>query len=512
MSRTPRHLVLAATALLAGGVVGSAGTVRAQSQATTALPIAVDASPAGLDPHVVTAFASAQIVNGTIYEGLTAVGPDLAVGPSLAQSWTISSDGLSYRFTLRPGVVFHDGSGLTAEDAAASLRRVMAKETGSPLASRLASVESVGAPDPQTLVVSLKAPSAPLLAGLAGIAVVPKAFETDRDALQRTPVGTGPFRFSEWRPNGHVLLARNERYWQTGLPKLGGLRFDIVPEAATRQVGLSNGQYAMLPGLDAATALQIKGKSGLALAQTLDLAYTLVGMNAGKPPFDDARVREALNTALNREEIVEAALFGAGVPGGPLSPALKAWALPVQDFPCYRPDPARAQTLLKEAGLTLPVSVTMNVLPRQDVKDIAQVMQEQLGKAGFKVELKVQELGQFIQDWRNGNFTLFASVNGGGPDPDEYFFRTFRTGGSTNVFKYANPELDRLLDEGRATSDVAARKAAYDAAQRILACSGPAAHIAYGTLFTASRAGLQGYAISPLRLLTSLREATYAGR
>ena len=101
------------------------------------------------------------------------------------------------------------------------------------------------------------------------------------------------------------------------------------------------------------------------LAETLELAYTLVGMNVSKPPFDNPKVREAVNYAVNRQEIVEAALFGAGVPGGPLSPALKAWALDVKQFPCYKPDPAKAQALLKEAGVATPVAVTMKVLPRR---------------------------------------------------------------------------------------------------------------------------------------------------
>ena len=113
--------------------------------------------------------------------------------------------------------------------------------------------------------------------------------------------------------------------------------------------------------------------------------------------------------------------------------------------------------------MTTPVAVTMNVLPRQDIKDIAQVVQEQLNKAGFKVELKNQELGQFIQDWRNSNFDLFASTNAGSPDPDEYFYRTFRTGGSTNVFKYLGPgDRQRCSTGARAMQDQAARKTAYD--------------------------------------------------
>jgi peptide/nickel transport system substrate-binding protein len=333
--------------------------------------------------------------------------------------------------------------------------------------------------------------------------------EANKDALQKAPVGTGPFKFQEWQPNGFILLTKNEAYWDKGMPKLAGLKFNIVPESATRQVGLSNGQYALLPNIDAATALQLKGKPNVKLSETMDLAYTLIGMNVSKPPFDNPKVREAVNYAINRQEIVDAALFGAGVPGGPLSPALKSWALDVNQFACYKPDPAKAQALLKEAGAATPVAVTMKVLPRQDIKDIAQVVQEQLNKAGFKVELINQEQGQFIQDWRNSNFDLFASLNAGQPDPDDYFYRTFRTGGSTNVFKYSDAEIDGLLDQARTQQDQAARKTAYDKVQQKLACSGPAAHLTYGTLFSAMNGKLQGFDTMPNRSLLNLRNASY---
>jgi peptide/nickel transport system substrate-binding protein len=483
------------------GALFAAAPVSAQT-----LELAVDQSPAGLDPHIVTAFSSVMVVNGTIYEGLTAIDKELKIVPGLAESWTVSPDGKTYTFKLRPGVVFHDGSPMEAKDVAATIRRVQGKEIASPLASRLASVETATAVDPRTLELKLKEPAAPLLASLATIAIVPRAMETNKDALQKQPVGTGPFRFQEWQPNGFILLARHDKYWQSGAPQIAGVKFNIVPESATRQVGLASGQYAMLPNIDAVTALQLKGRPGVVLSDTLELAYSLVGMNTAKVPFDNPKVREALNTAINRQEIVEAALFGAGQPGGPLSPSLRTWALDVKEFPCYRHDPARAQMLLKDAGVPLPVAVTMNVLPRQDIKDIAQVVQAQLNKAGFKVELKNQELGQFIQDWRNGHFDLFASTNAGSVDPDDYFYRTFRTGGSTNVFKFADPELDKLLDAARASQDTGARKTAYDEVQRRLACAGPIAHLAYATLFTAARANVKGYEIIANRSLSTLRD------
>ena len=491
-------------------MVASALALPALSVSAQVLEVGIDQSPVGLDPHIVTAFASFMVVNGTIYEGLTAVDKDLRVGPGLAESWTVSPDGKSYTFKIRRGVTFHNGAAMDAADVAASLKRVLGKDIASPMASRLAAVDTIAAPDGATVTLALKEPSAPLLTSLATIAIVPRGFETDKDSLQKQPVGTGPFKFKEWQPNNFIALDKHAGYWRQGAPKLDGVKFNIVPESATRQVGVTSGQYAMLPNIDAATALQLKGKPNVQLQETLELAYTLIGMNTSKPPFNDARVRQALNHALNRAEIVQAALFGAGVPGGPLSPALKDWAADVKEFPCYAHSPAKAMELLKAAGHNAPVAISLTVLPRQDVKDIAQVVQQQLNKAGFKVELKNPELGQFIQDWRNSNFDLFASTNAGSPDPDDYFFRTFRTGGSTNVFKYSNAEIDGLLDRARATVDQAARKTAYTQVQRTLACEGPIAHLAYGQLFTALRGNVQGFEIIANRSLSSLAGVSIA--
>jgi peptide/nickel transport system substrate-binding protein len=501
-----RHLFRAA--LMASALIAPAALPL--SAAAQILEIGYDQSPVGLDPHLATAFSTFSIVNGTIYEGLTAIDKNLRVIPALAESWTATPDGKSFTFKIRSGVTFHDGSKMDSADIVASIRRVLAKEIASPLASRLAAIDTVSAPDSSTVEMKLKEPSPPLLSSLATIAIVPKSFEANKDGLQRQPVGTGPFKFEEWQPNGFVRLGKHAGYWSAGLPKLDGLKFNIVPESATRQVGVAGGTYAMLPNIDAATALQLKGKPNVALQETLELAYTLIGMNTSKPPFDNPKVREALNYAINRGEIVQAALFGAGVPGGPLSPALTEWATDVKQFPCYAYDPAKAQALLKEAGVATPIAVTMNVLPRQDIRDIAQVVQAQLNKAGFKVELKNQEIGQFVQDWRNSNFDLFASTNAGSPDPDDYFFRTFRTGGSTNVFKYANAALDGLLDSARATLDVAARKKAYAEAQAILACSGPVAHLTYGQLFTAVRGNVQGFDMLANRSLVGLKNVSVA--
>lgn len=476
---------LLATSMLAGIAGAHAAT----------LEVAMDSSPAGLDPHLITAFNSVTIVQGTIYEGLTAIDKDLNVVPGLAESWTVSDDGKTYTFKLRSGVTFHDGSAMDAEDVAASIRRVQSPDIASPLASRVSPITKITVVDPQTIELGLDAPFAPILSSLSYISIVPAELEKDKDSLQQKPDGTGPFKFAEWQPNGYISLVKFDGYRNADEPKLDGVKFNIVPEAATRQVGITSGQYDLLPGIDPATALQLQGQPGVTVQDTRDISYTLVGMNTSKPPFDNAKVREAFNYLLNRDEIIQGALFGQGVPAGPLSPALTNWALPTSEYPCYTTDVDKAKALLEESGVTLPIKVKMNVLPRQDTKDIAQIVQQEEAAGGIEIELVNQEIGQFVQDWKNSNFDLFVSANGGSPDPDEYFYRTFRTDGSTNVFKYSNPELDALLDKGRTETDQAARKQTYDQVQKILACDGPVAHIAYGNLFTAVSDKVEGFTI-----------------
>ena len=469
------------------------------------LDIAVDSSPAGLDPHLVTAFSSVIVIGDTIYEGLTTIAEDLSVQPGLATGWDISDDGLSYTFSLASGVTFHDGSAMTAEDVAASLRRVQNEEMASPLASRISPITGINVIDDATVELSLDAPFAPILTSLAGIAIVPAEMETDKESLQMTPVGTGPFMFEEWVPNSYIQLAAFSDFRDSSMPKIDAVKYNIVPEAATRQVGLVSGQYDLLPGVDPATALQLQSASGIMMHETRDLSYTLIGINTTRAPFDNPVVRRALNMAVNRDEIIAAALYGNGVPAGPLSPALQNWAMDPNGFDCYAGTAADAAALLAEAGVETPIEAELLVLPRQDAKDISQVVQQQAKAAGFEITLVNKEIGAFVQDWRNSDFDLFASANGGNPDPDGYFYRTFYGGGSTNVFKYDDSEINGWLDEGRTSTDMAARKAAYDSAQAKLACEGPIVHVAYGALSTAVSDSVSGFVINPNRRLSSLK-------
>ncbi len=477
-----------------GSALGQPGT----------LEIAIDQSPVGLDPHVATAFSTFAVI-GQIYDGLVELNAELELEPALAASWEVSDDALTYTFTLREGVTFHNGRALTSDDVVYSYERIMAEETGSPFASRFSQVASVSAPDARTVVFTLNVPYAPFLSNLTNLSVIPKEAASD---LQQNAVGTGPFRFAEWVPDTYVLLEANPDYYREGEPGVAELRFNIVPEASTRAAGLRSGEYQFLPDVDPATAETLRTVPNVTLLETQDLAYTLLGLNVSEPPFDDPRVREALNLAIDRDEIVQAVYFGNAVAGGPLSPGLSDWALETSEFGCYTSDPEAAQALLAEAGQEGLEFEILTFGTIQVVSDLAQVLQAQLKRAGITTTLDVAEFGTFVQRWQNSDFEAFVSLNGGSTDPDGYFYRTFYTGGSTNVFKYSDPEVDGLLDEGQTESDDAARFDIYADVQRDLACTGPAAHVAYGTLFTAVGEGVAGFEQLPTRSLRYLRNVT----
>ena len=494
-SRRPGRLGFALAGLLWAGLA-----------AAQVLEITMDGSPAGLDAHVVPAFNSV-LITGTIYEGLTAIDKDLKVVPSLATAWTVSKDGLSYRFKLKPNVKFHNGKVMGAADVVASLKRVQDSKTASPYASRLSMVKDI-VDDKGDVLITLNTASLPLVGQLATLAIMPAEAIAKPAELQKTPVGTGPFKFDKWVTDAYVSLVKNSDYHMAGLPKMAGLKFNIVPEASTRQAGLASGTYQFFPSVDAITINSLARTPGIVTTKVPDLSYTLVGMNVSKPPFDNPKVREALNYALNRHEIVRGVYLGRASIAAPLPAVLTDWAIPYSEIPCYQSSPDKARALLKEAGVATPLAITVNVLPNPVTKDTAEIVQAQLEKGGFKVTLNVQEIGKFVADWRASNFTAFVSINGGGIDPDDYFYRTFYSNSSTNVFKYTNPEIDKLLDAGRAATNKVERKKIYDTVQKTLSCQGPIAFLANGDLFTAMRSNVHDFTPLSTRSLTYLRQTT----
>lgn len=493
------------TAALTLTLLTSAHSAAQTVQRGGTLQLAVDQSPVGLDPHVATAF-STFVVTGQVYEGLLDIDASLKVRPLLASRYTKSADGLRYVFTLRPGVRFHNGDPLSAQDVVFSMDRVKDPKTASPLASRLSSVSDIKATGPLEITFVLSKPFAPFLSEVATISIVSKKYVEGGGNLQRSAVGTGPFAFKQWVPDTFLELSKNTAYWVKAQPYLDSLKFNIVPDASTRQIGLQSGTYQFLPNIDASVAATLKTAPGVQLLKSQDLAYSLMGVNVSRKPFNDPRVREALNYAINRPELVQGVYFGDAVPAGPLPPALRTYATPVSNFPCYATNAAKARDLLKQAGY--PNGVDFSILTFSTIKtvaDSAQVLQAQLAKAGFRARVDVQEFGSFVQNWRNSNFDAFVSLNGGSVDPDGHLYRGLISGGSTNVFKFADSAVDKLLEEGRNATSTGSRVRTYAQLQKSLACRGPMQFLAYGTLFSAARSNVKGFTPNPTRSLSTLK-------
>jgi peptide/nickel transport system substrate-binding protein len=468
-----------------------------------------------LDPHVATAFSSFQVMD-LIYESLLRLNPrTLQVEPNLAQSWTVSSDGLIYTFTLRRDAVFSDGSTVDASDVKYTIDRILNPDTKSPQASFLAPVREVAVVNPFVVRVTLRQPTASFLSLLTipSRGIIPVNFEDKVGDPRVRALGSGPFALAEFGP-GSVRLTRNDRYWRkdasgTRLPYADGVVYRVIPDAATLRAAVRAGEVDLIIGfgVDITAARALQGAAGLRIMSTPDLTYSLVGINASRPPFNDVRVRQALSLGVDREQLVQVVYGGRGTVGGPIPPTLEEWKpIPGARLPNYRRDVNRAKQLLQQAGQST-VAVKMMPIPTvPDAVQLAQVLKEQLAPAGFNVELEQVDFATFLARWRGSNFDTFVSLNGGSIDPDIHLSRHIYSTGSTNVFKFTSRDIDQLLDQARVTTDQARRVEMYGRVQRLIAEQVPFLFIAYADLFAVSRSQVQGFVLSSTRTMTPLAE------
>jgi peptide/nickel transport system substrate-binding protein len=281
------------------------------------LKVGLQADPTALDPQKQSLTAIWHVIE-QIYDGLTRITkPDLSVEPALAEKWEISDDGITYTFHLRPNVVFHDGTPLKASDVKFTFERLVAPETASTSAADLASMEKVEAPDDQTVVMTLKAPDASLLATLAGgsCKVYSEAFvKANNNDVSQVAMGTGAFKFVEYVPNTRVVLEKNPNYWEEGLPYLDGIEMTIAADDTARTAAVVSGtvdfiEYAPLRDVDT-----LQKDSSLALTGDSNTNIRFIGLNLSKEPFDTLEVRQAIAAVVDRNAMLGPTVFGHGTP------------------------------------------------------------------------------------------------------------------------------------------------------------------------------------------------------
>ncbi|MDE3200757.1 MAG: ABC transporter substrate-binding protein [Acidobacteriota bacterium] len=472
-----RRSVLALAALLL--LAGCNGTKRDPNT----LVVLIDTSPANLDPRIGTDGQSEHI-DELMFDGLVDHDAHFNFQPALATSWE-QSNPLTYIFHLRAGVHFQNGQPLTARDVVWSVESMRDGTVISPKSATYASVASVEARDPLTVIFHLKRPDNFLVRNLAtgAIGIVPYGSGKE---FWRHPIGTGPFTFVSQKIDQDVVLARNPTGWRTE-PKIERLRFAVVPDAITESLELEKGSADLAINTLPMDALPVLARQpNLVVKDAPGTPVQYLNFNLRDPILSHLLVRRAIAFAINRKEIIDTLLGGHAHTAESLLPEGHwAWTGNVDR---YKYDPTIANRLLDEAGYpTGPDGVrfhlTMKTSTNEDTRLLAAVLQQQLGRVGIALDLRSFEFATFYSDVTRGAFQLYSMRwIGGNEQPDilDYVFSTARfSPKGANRSHYSNPEVDALLADADANPDQAKRSADYVRVQQILQKDLPALNLWY---------------------------------
>jgi len=511
-----RRLFRAALAAMTLAIAGPAMPSLAQTPPNV-LIVGQIAEPQSLDPHTVTATNDFRILVN-IYDGLVRYKDGtLEVEPALAESWTISDDGKTYRFKLRQGIKFHDGSDFNAEAVKFNFDRMLKEDhpfynTGPfPLSFNFSSIEAVNAIDPATVEFKLKEPFAPFLSNLAyptGLIVSPEAVKKYGKEFGRHPSGTGPFKFAEWQSGQRVVVERNPDYWD-GAPTLEAIVFRPITDPNTRVAEMMAGGLDVMVEVPADNLATFKQDGNFAVAEQAGPHVWFTILNAKTGPFADKKVRQAANYAVNKPALVDNVLQGsATVAAGPIPPAFNWVEDKTEPYPY---DPEKAKTLLAEAGVTNPeitFYVTEGGSGMLDPITMGAAIQADLQAVGFKVKIETYEWNTFLGRVNTGldGKADMAEMAWMTNDPDTVPYLTLRTDalpdmGGFNSGYYSNPQLDTLLEKARTSTDQAERGKLYGEVQAIVHDDAPWLFVANWKQNAVTTAAVKGFKLQPSFLL-----------
>ena len=449
------------------------------------------AQPDQLDPHKTTAYPSFQVLEN-VYDTLVVPNAeDLTMEPSLATEWETSEDNLEWRFTLRDGVTFHDGSEFDSADVVYSYNRIIDEELSN--SYRFETVESVAADGPETVVIRVTKPTPNLLSligAFKGMAILPDG-AADQVDLAREAVGTGPFRLESSNASSTVLTA-NEDYWGEA-PSIDGVEFRYITEPTAALTALRGGEVHWTDNIPPQQVEQLEGNDEVELATTPSVDYWYMSMNYARKPFDNPQVRQAISTAVDRAEVTEAARFSAARPN---QTAIPEDSFFYYDYAPFQTDADEAEQLLQQAGVSTPLTMGLMVTDEfPETVTAAQVIASQLEPIGITVNVETLDFATWLDRQSNGNFDAFMLGWLGNVDPADFYQAQHITGGSSNYQKYSNPEVDRLLTEASTETDQDRRKELYDSAAKIIVDDVSYLYLYNPDVVQAWVPGLSGYQI-----------------
>ncbi len=463
-SRARALAALLAAALVAGTLstvaAGNAGARGGAKGGSVTFALEAETSSGYCLPDATLAASGIQVV-AAIYDTLTAINTKGETVPYLAKSFEPNADYSEWTITLRDGIQFHDGTPLDAEALKLNIDTYRGVDGAPAITPRLtvfvfqdiAGTEVTG---PLSVKVTMKRPWVAFPAYWVGrYGIVAPAQLADRETCATQPIGTGPFKFVEWRQNEYLKVERNPDYWREGLPHLDEITFRPIPEGSTRVNGLTSGQFDLITTSNSLSIVDLQAK---AEAGEIDLVATDKGaetaylmLNAGKPPFDEKIARQAVASAGDAREVNEIRNRGLNtIATGPFPPDNAAFVKEI----ARKPDLKRAKRLNEqyEAEHGAPISFEYLTNPEPDTVAIAQLVKEQQAKAGIEVSIRTIDQAGLINEVLAGSFQGAGFRNHPGGDPDTQYV-WWHSDSPVNFGRINDPEIDRLLDEGRSEPD-----------------------------------------------------------
>ncbi|MGR3509334.1 MAG: ABC transporter substrate-binding protein [Sulfitobacter sp.] len=474
-----------------------AGSVAAKSDITVAMQL----EPPHLDPTSAAAGAIDSVLYSNVFEGLTRFMGDGSVVPGLAESWEISDDGLTYTFKLHSGVTFHDGTTMDADDVKFSLDRINADDSANAQKALFSAISEVKVLDPTTVEIKLSEPNGNLLFNLAwgdAVIVAPESI----DNIKQLPIGTGAFKFTSWTQGDNIMIEKNPNYWGTPAAlDVATFKFISDPTAAFAAMMAEDiDVFVAFPAPENLPQFEADPRFQVLVGSTE--GETILAMNNKQAPFDNVKVREAVAHAINRQAIIDGAMFGYGTPIGthfaPHNPAY------VDETALSAFDPEKSKALLAEAGFPDGFETTLDLPPPSYARRGGEIIAAQLADVGITAKINNIEWAQWLETvfkGKNFGLTIVSHTEpmdiGVYANPDYYF-------------QYDNPDFQKLIANLNKTTDPDMRTQMLGEAQKIIAEDYVNAYLFQLAAITVAKAGVKGLWSNAPTQATDLTAVTWA--
>jgi peptide/nickel transport system substrate-binding protein len=501
-----RFSVIAVGASTLGAVLAACSSNAGTSSSPTPGAIAATPSPGGtlnaaltgepdtLDPATSTIYTGAQVYDN-IFNKLIDIDPDGNFYGQLATSWD-ATDETTYVFDLVDNAVFHNDEPFTPDDVMYTFERILDPKTASSYAPLYDTIDSVEVTGDHQVTFHLKSPFGPFLSNVAnnGEIVNQKAIESSDPA--RNPIGTGPFRFVEWVQGDHITLERWDQYFEPDRPHLDGVLFRFLLVDQSRIDALRSGDLNWVDAVPLQNLDTLRSDPDFNYVTAPNAGIPdFLALNTQKPPFDDKLVRQAVYWAVDREAIRQVAYFGAGETGIEEVPTGSVWH---DGSPVVEPDVDKAKGLMQQAGHGDGLTVEYLGLPQYpELLKTGEVVREQLKQIGITMNIKQVDVSVWFDAFIKGDYQITSAYQERTIDPDNFYALVIRTGGDINTTGYSNPDVDKLIDDARTSTDDEQRKQMYEQIRQVVFEDAPIIFVHYGTINYLMQKNVVGSTVNP---------------